>query len=133
MEALPKHDIGIAKKVAGSFDETIARTEEALKAQGFGVLTRIDVKATLQEKLGVTVGRQVILGACNPPIAHEALGIEPRVALMLPCNVVVRETKAGIIVEAVEPYVMVEMFPGKHLDEVAAEASDRLHKAIAAI
>jgi uncharacterized protein (DUF302 family) len=133
MEALPKHDIGIAKMVTGSFDETLAKTEAALKAQGFGILTRIDVKATLEEKLGVTVGRQVILGACNPPIAHKALEIEPRVGLMLPCNVVVRETKAGVSVEAVEPYVMVEMFPGKSLAAVAAEASDRLHKAIAAI
>lgn len=133
MESLPKHEIGIARTVQGTFDEVIERTEAALKEQGFGVLTRIDVKATLEEKLGVNVGRQVILGACNPPIAHKALTIEPRIALMLPCNVVVRETKSGIRVDAIEPFAMVEMFPGKDLQAVAGDASDRLRKAVAAI
>lgn len=132
-ESLPKHEIGIARTVPGSFDEVVAKTEAALKEQGFGVLTRIDVKATLKEKLGVDVGRQVILGACNPPIAHRALEIEPRISLLLPCNVVVRETPEGIRVDAIEPFAMVEMFPEKDLQAVASEASDRLRKAVAAI
>ena len=132
-QQLPKHDIGIARTVSGAFDDVVARTEAALKAQGFGVLTRIDVKATMKEKLDVDVPSNVILGACNPPIAHRALTIEPRIGLLLPCNVVVRQEGNAVRVEAIEPYAMVEMFPGKDLNAVAAEASDRLRKAIEAI
>lgn len=133
LRELPKHDIGIAKTVSGKFDDVIARTEAALKTEGFGVLTRIDVKATMKEKLDVDVASNVILGACNPPIAHKALTIEPRIGLMLPCNVVVRQEGKSVRVEAVEPYAMVAMFPDKDLLEVAADASDRLHRAIEAI
>ena len=130
---LPKHDIGIGRKVSGAFDAVVSRTEAALKEQGFGVLTRIDVKATMKEKLDVDVPSNVILGACNPPLAHRALTIEPRVGLLLPCNVVVRQDGNAVRVEAIEPFAMVEMFPDKDLNAVAAEASDRLRKAIEAI
>jgi uncharacterized protein (DUF302 family) len=130
---LPKHDIGMSRLVSGTFDAVVARAEAALKEQGFGVLTRIDVKATLKEKLGVDVASNVILGACNPPLAHKALTIEPRIALLLPCNVVVRQEGNAVRVEAIEPYAMVEMFPDKNLTEVAAEASDRLRRAVEAI
>ena len=130
---LPKHDIGIARTVAGAFDAVVARTEAALKEQGFGVLSRIDIKATMKEKLDVDVAPHVILGACNPPIAHKALTIEPRIGLLLPCNVVVRQEGQAVRVEAIEPYAMVEMFPDKDLNEVAAQASDKLRRAIAAI
>ena len=130
---LPKHDIGIARTVSGAFDAVVARTEAALKEQGFGVLSRIDIKATMKEKLDVDVAPHVILGACNPPIAHKALTIEPRIGLLLPCNVVVRQEGQAVRVEAIEPYAMVEMFPDKDLNEVAAQASDKLRRAIAAI
>jgi len=130
---LPKHDIGIRKTVSGAFDDVIERTEAALKDEGFGVLTRIDVKATMKEKLNADVTPYVILGACSPPLAHAALTIEPRVGLLLPCNVVVRQDEAKVRIEAIEPHAMVEMFPGKDLIAVASEASDRLRRAIAAI
>ena len=130
---LPKHAVGIGRKVSGAFDAVVSRTEAALKEQGFGVLTRIDVKATMKEKLDVDVPSNVILGACNPPLAHRALTIEPRVGLLLPCNVVVRQDGNAVRVEAIEPFAMVEMFPDKDLNAVAAEASDRLRKAIEAI
>lgn len=130
---LPRHEIGIGRKVSGTFDAVVARTEAALKEQGFGVLTRIDVKATMKEKLDVDVPSNVILGACNPPLAHQALTIEPRVGLLLPCNVVVRQDGKAVRVEAIEPFAMVEMFPDSDLNAVAAEASDRLRRAIEAI
>jgi uncharacterized protein (DUF302 family) len=130
---LPRHEIGIGRKVSGTFDAVVARTEAALKEQGFGVLTRIDVKATMKERLDVDVPSNVILGACNPPLAHQALTIEPRVGLLLPCNVVVRQDGKAVRVEAIEPFAMVEMFPDSDLNAVAAEASDRLRRAIEAI
>jgi len=130
---LPRHEIGIARLVSGSFDAVVARVEAALKGQGFGVLTRIDVRATMKEKLDVDVAANVILGACNPPLAHKALTIEPRMGLLLPCNVVVRQDGDAVRVEAIEPFAMVEMFPDRDLTAVAAEASDRLRRAIEAI
>jgi len=130
---LPRHDIGIGRTVSGAFDAVVARAEAALKDQGFGILTRIDVKATMKEKLDVDVAQNVILGACNPPLAHRALTIEPRVGLLLPCNVVVRQDGSAVRVEAIEPYAMFEMFPDSDLNAVAAEASDRLRRAIKAI
>ena len=133
VKELSRHDVGIGKTVSGKIEDVIARTEGALKDQGFGVLTRIDMKATMKDKLGVDVAPYVILGACNPPIAHKALTIEPRIGLLLPCNVVVRQDGIKVRVEAIEPYAMTEMFPDADLAEVAAEASDRLHRAIDAI
>jgi uncharacterized protein (DUF302 family) len=130
---LIKHDIGIGKTVSGKFEDVIARTEASLKGQGFGVLTRIDVKATMKEKLDVEVASYVILGACNPQIAHRALTIEPRIGLLLPCNVFVRQEGNAVRVEAIEPHAMVAMFPEKDLSAVANEASVRLRKAIEAI
>jgi len=130
---LPKHDIGSGRTVSGPFEAVVARAEAALKEQGFGVLTRIDVKATMKEKLDVDVAPNVILGACHPALAHKALTIEPRIGLLLPCNVVVRQEGNAVRVEAIEPYAMVEMFPDKDLGEVAGEASDRLRRAIEAV
>jgi uncharacterized protein (DUF302 family) len=133
MDALPRHDIGIGRSVKTKFDATLARVETALKTEGFGILTRIDVKATLKEKLGVDVPSQVILGACNPSMAHKALTVEPRIALLLPCNVVVRQDGANVRVEAIEPYAMTEMFPDRDLNAVAGDASDALRRAIEAV
>jgi uncharacterized protein (DUF302 family) len=133
VKELTEHDVGIGKTVSGKFEDVIVRTEAALKNEGFGVLTRIDVKATMKEKLDVDVAPYLILGACNPPIAHKALAIEPRIGLLLPCNVVVRQEGSAVRVDAIEPYAMTAMFPDKDLAEVAADASDRLHRAIDAI
>jgi uncharacterized protein (DUF302 family) len=96
--------IGMRKETRASYDEVLARLPELLKAEGFGVLTRIDVRATLKEKLGVDFRRYQILGACNPALAHRALGAELAVGVMLPCNVVVYEGDGGgTIVTAVDP------------------------------
>jgi uncharacterized protein (DUF302 family) len=98
----------------------------ALGDQGFGVLTEIDVQATMREKLGEQTGPYVILGACNPPLAHQALSAEPSIGLLLPCNVVVREHGDYTVVEALDPAVMVAFTGKPELGPVAAEAKKRL-------
>ena len=97
-------EFGMRKQVSLSFDEALGRTERALAAEGFGVLTRIDVKATLKEKIGVDFRRYQILGACNPRLAHKALTTELGVGVMLPCNVAVWENESGLVtISAVDP------------------------------
>jgi uncharacterized protein (DUF302 family) len=117
------------------YEEAIARVTAALKDQGFGVLTEIDVKATLKQKLDVDHRRYVILGACNPPLAHRALQAEPDIGLLLPCNVIVYEgDQAGqSVVSIVDPMVMVQMSDNTTLADVAAEAQQRLKNVIDAL
>lgn len=113
--------------------EAEARVREALAAEGFGVLTEIDVEATLQTKLGVDVGPYKILGACNPPLAHRAIGVDREVGLMLPCNVLLRaDVDGGTEVLAADPSAMVTLF-GDALTEVAADAREKLARAMAAL
>jgi len=104
--------------------------KEAFKAQGFGTLTEIDVQATLQEKLGVHVERYVILGACNPNLAYRALEVTRSVGLLLPCNVVVRESGDGVIVQALDPMIIAAVSEQPELEPIAAEADDRIKAAI---
>lgn len=113
---------------------TVAATREALAANGFGVLTEIDVRATLKEKLDVDVPAQIILGACRPPLAHRAMQADPSIAALLPCNVVVREVAGGCLVEAIDPKVMMA-FAGASavLDEVASDAAERIRAALSAL
>jgi uncharacterized protein (DUF302 family) len=115
-------------------DEAVQRTRTALADQGFGILTEIDVAATLRAKLGVEVAPQVILGACNAPLAREGLRIEPDLGLLLPCNVVVRSAEDGTtLVSALDPELLVSL-PGRpELEPIAAEATTRLQAALAAI
>jgi uncharacterized protein (DUF302 family) len=115
-------------------DEALERARTALADQGFGILTEIDVAATLQAKLGVEVAPQVILGACNAPLAREGLRIEPDLGLLLPCNVVVRSAEDGTtLVSALDPELLVSV-PGRpELEPIAAEAKTRLQSALAAI
>jgi uncharacterized protein (DUF302 family) len=117
------------------YEEAIVRVTAALKDQGFGVLTEIDVKATLKQKLDVDHRRYMILGACNPPLAHRALQAEPDIGLLLPCNVIVYEgDQAGqSVVSIVDPMVMVQVSDNTALVAIAAEAQQRLKNVIAAL
>ena len=111
--------------------EAVARVREALGAQGFGVLTEIDLAATLKAKLGVEIAPEVILGACRPQLAHAALQAEPSVAALLPCNVVVRTVDdATTVVEAFDPSAMMAIAGNSALDPVATEAGRRLTAAL---
>lgn len=124
----------LSKTVGLSYDEAVAATRAALADQGFGVLTEIDLKATLKAKIDADILPQVILGACRPPLAHAALKAEPSVGTLLPCNVVVRETEDGAtLVEALDPATMVDLTGNAGLQEVAADARGRLQNALAAL
>ena len=103
---------------------------EALKAQGFGVLTEIDMRTTLRDKLGQEMEDYLILGACNPPLAHQALGADSSIGLLLPCNVVVRAGAGHAIVEALDPQTMVTITGQPALQPVADEAAVRLRTAL---
>ncbi|MCJ0890912.1 DUF302 domain-containing protein [Rhodococcus sp. ARC_M12] len=118
------------------FDTAIDSTRKALSEQGFGVLTEIDMQATLKAKLDEDMERYVILGACNPGLAHRAVGVMKQIGLLLPCNVVVRENTAvagSVVVEAMNPAIMVEVTGESGLDAVASEATTKLQAAIAAL
>ena len=124
----------LSATVERPFAETLTATREALAAQGFGVLTEIDLAATLKAKLDVVVPPQVILGACRPPLAHAALQAEPSVGLLLPCNVVVRSVSdSTTLVEALDPQVMVGLTDNTALAQVADEAGRRLTAALDAL
>ena len=114
-------------------DQVLEQVRAALKDQGFGVLTEIDVQATMREKLGEETGPYVILGACNPPLAHRALTTDPSIGLLLPCNVVVRAQEGSTVVEALDPGVMVELTGDERLNPVADEAKARLAAALSAL
>jgi uncharacterized protein (DUF302 family) len=124
---------GTSTTVDLPFAETVSRVRDALKEQGFGVLTEIDVTATLRARLGEQMEDYVILGACNPLAAHQALGIDRSIGLLLPCNVVVRATAAGTLVEALDPQVMVTLTGRPELKPVAGEVGQRLARALAAL
>ena len=115
------------------FAEAVGRVRAALAEQGFGVLTEIDVTATLRARLGEQMEDYMILGACNPPAAHQALGIDRSIGLLLPCNVVVRAIPAGTLVEALDPQVMVTLTGRPELKPVADEVAGRLTSALAAL
>jgi uncharacterized protein (DUF302 family) len=115
------------------YDAAVARVREVLADQGFGVLTEIDVRATMQAKLGEQMEDYVILGACNPQLAHRALGVDRSIGLLLPCNVVVRGTDGGSAVEFLEPQVMVSVPERPELAPVAEEAARRIAAARAAL
>ena len=124
---------GITVTTDLSFDEAVARTREALQEQGFGVLTEIDVQATLKSKLDLDMEQYLILGACNPQLAHQALDVDRDIGLLLPCNVVVRRSGDATLVQALDPQVMVSV-PGRpDLQPVADEATARLAAALEAV
>jgi len=124
---------GTAVRLRAAFDDTVARVRAALKDQGFGVLTEIDVRATLKEKLGEEMEPYLILGACNPPLAHRALDVDRGIGLLLPCNVVVRAEGDATLVEALDPQIMVGLTGRDALAPVADEAAARLGAALDAL
>ena len=125
---------GIRKVLRASYDEALVRVPEALKSEGFGVLTEIDVRSTLKQKLGVEFRRYKILGACNPPLAHEALQAELEVGLMLPCNVIVYEGDDGkAVVVAIDPMQTVAASGNPKLATLAETVKEKLTRAIATL
>lgn len=132
-------EYGFGKTISAPFQQAIERITEALKGEGFGVLTTIDVQATMKAKLDVQVEPYTILGACNPTIAHRALGIEPEVGLLLPCNVVVRQVQddasgqALVRVEIADPQAMLGIVANPEMNGIAQEARTRLQRALAAL
>jgi uncharacterized protein (DUF302 family) len=120
-------DYSMYKKLDGvSFQDTVDKVTAELKEEGFGVLTTIDVKATLKEKIDVDFKAYTILGACNPALAHQALSNDDNVGLFLPCNVVVSETDEGSEIGIINPILMMSMVNSPGLEEVAEEANGRL-------
>ncbi len=125
---------GITRKVDLEFDEAEAKVRQTLKDQGFGILTEIDVKKTLKEKINVDFGRYKILGACNPSNAHKALMAEPEIGLMLPCNVIVYEDGDGAThVAGMDPAAAMSMVNNAALNEVAAEVRVKMKAALEAV
>ncbi|RBJ10963.1 hypothetical protein DRA43_01960 [Micromonospora provocatoris] len=121
-------------RVSAGFIPTVERVRAALKDQGFGVLTETDMRATLHEKLGVELEEYVILGACNPPLAHRAVQADRNIGLLLPCNVVVRaDGPDATLVQALDPQVMVQLSDAADLRAVADEATRRLRAALDAL
>ncbi|MFD4182480.1 DUF302 domain-containing protein [Rhodococcus sp. NPDC058514] len=143
-------NLALSTTLRTSFADAVARTRIALQEQGFGVLTEIDMRATLKAKLDEDIGDYLILGACNPPLAHRAVTINRQIGLLLPCNVIVRADSdsdsdggvvssdlqavaSGVIVEAMNPELMVQVTGEPALEAVAAEATTRLRAAIASL
>ncbi|MFI7435507.1 DUF302 domain-containing protein [Micromonospora haikouensis] len=121
-------------RLSAGFTPAVERVRAALKDQGFGVLTEIDMRATLHEKLGVELEEYVILGACNPPLAHRAVAADRNIGLLLPCNVVVRaDGPDATLVQALDPQVMVQLSDAADLRAVADEATRRLRAALDAL
>jgi uncharacterized protein (DUF302 family) len=123
-----------SKTVDLSFDDAIQRVTEELKREGFGVLTEIDVKATLKKKLDVDFRNYRILGSCNPPFAYQALQAEPQIGLMLPCNVVVQDAENGqTVVSAIDPLASMQAVENESLGEVAEQVKAKLQKVIESV
>jgi len=126
-------DYGISKTVSLTYERAVEKVTEELKKEGFGVLTTIDVKATLKQKLGVDFTKYVILGACNPPFAHKALLAEEQIGLLLPCNVVVYEKEGKTVVAAFNPLVMTKILNNPAMGQLAEEVRARLAIAVEAV
>lgn len=134
MTAVEQLTFGLRKESQAGYAETVESVKAALKEQGFGVLTEIDVKATLKAKIGEDVAPYIILGACNPPLAHRAITANPEVGMLLPCNVVVREAAGGgVVVEAMDPVAAMGIVQDDAVKAVAQEARDRIAKALEAL
>lgn len=116
-----------------TYDDAVAATKAALAEHGFGTLTEIDIRQTLKAKLDIDVEPQLIIGACNPALAHRAIGVDARVATLLPCNVVVRVDGDRTLVEALDPSMMAEVSGRAELEPIAEEAAARIQAALDAV
>lgn len=126
-------DISLSTTLHSSFDDAVSRIREALAQKGFGVLSEIDVKATLKAKLGEDMDDFLILGACNPSFAHQAINIYPQIGVLLPCNVVVRKDAGSpdtVIVEAMNPRMMVDVTGEPRLNDIAEAVTGLLREAL---
>ncbi len=123
-------DYGISIKLGIPYEQAVVAVTEALKSEGFGVLTEIDVKATLKKKLDVDFRKYVILGACNPLLAHEALSTELEIGLLLPCNVIVYEEDDGVIVAAIDPITALGVVGNVELESMAEQVNAKLKRVI---
>lgn len=127
-------EYGFGKKLTGvDYDQAVEKVTKALGEEGFGVLTEIDVKGTLKKKLDVDFRRYVILGACNPKLAHQALQHEGKIGLLLPCNVVVQEVDGGSEVQIIDPKAMFYFIEGDAVKPIAEEAEARLRRVLDAL
>ncbi len=124
---------GYKKQCDGTFEDILEKTREELQKEGFGVLTEIDVKVTLKKKLDVEYDDYIILGACNPPFAHQALQAEKDIGLLLPCNVIVYEQEGQTFVSAILPTVAMSMVDNENLRHIAEQVEEKLKKIIDSI
>lgn len=124
----------LSKRIeAADFDEVVEETRAALSAQGFGVLTEIDVKATLKDRLDEDMDQYLILGACNPKMAHRAIGVVPEIGVLLPCNVVVREDDGDVIIDAMDPASVMAVVDKPGVTTIADEVRTLLENAVSAV
>ncbi len=121
---------GLTTRLDLPYEEAVEKTRAALSEEGFGVLTEIDVKATLKKKLNADFRKYVILGACNPPLAHRALQAELEIGLLLPCNVIVYEEDGGAVVSAIDPLAAMSIAESPSLEEVATTVNAKLRRVI---
>ena len=124
---------GMSRTINRPFDEVNAEVRAALAAQSFGIVSEIDMQATFKNKINVDIEPLLILGACNPNYANRALQAEPSIALLLPCNVVIRKTDAGVVVEMINPQMMVEITEAPEMAVIADEVSEKLSAALASL
>lgn len=130
MSTMQQTTYGLSTPTSLSFDEAVERITDELKAEGFGVLTTIDIQKTLKEKIDVDRDRYVILGACNPQLANLAINAEPEIGLLLPCNVIVYESEGGTHVAAMDPAAAMGIVGNPGLDQIGSDARERLVRAL---
>lgn len=124
---------GMSRTINRPFDEVNAEVRAALAEQSFGIVSEIDMQATFHNKINVDIEPMLILGACNPNYANRALKAEPSIGLLLPCNVVIRKTDAGVVVEMINPQMMAEITEAPEMKQIADEVSEKLSAALASL
>ena len=126
-------NFAMSRTINRPFEDVDTELRAALAEQGFGVVSEIDMQATLRTKIGVEIDQQIILGVCNPQYAHRSLQVEPSIGLLLPCNVVIRRTEAGTVVEMINPQLMVQVTDNPEMSEIANEVTEKLSTALASL